>query len=229
MPVTISQPINEGDHIEYIEHTNPKIGDILDISEMEASTVIYYNNEEYKVPSASVHLELNGRPANPNTIVSDGSKIRYTKSERRATTVSDALLAVDFQPPVATSRMTFTILVNKRPADFTDPVKNGDTLDVILQSLDQPEQIPDYATLTAPPELSRQAMPAAQVQQMPHPANPATSPWTAPSPKPSTAQPAQQPQQHKSPFSAFRTLTTSAPDGTQKPRKPSIADFIRHD
>ena len=229
MPVTISQPINEGDHIEYIEHTNPKIGDILDISEMEASTVIYYNNEEYKVPSASVHLELNGRPANPNTIVSDGSKIRYTKSERRATTVSDALLAVDFQPPVATSRMTFTILVNKRPADFTDPVKNGDTLDVILQSLDQPEQIPDYATLTAPPELSRQAMPAAQVQQMPHPANPATSPWAAPSPKPSTAQPAQQPQQHKSPFSAFRTLTTSAPDGTQKPRKPSIADFIRHD
>ena len=61
--------------------------------------------------------------------------MRYQRSAKAAVTVSDALLAVNFNPPSATSRVSFTILVNGQPVDFTDPVKNGDTLEVKISPL----------------------------------------------------------------------------------------------
>ena len=73
--------------------------------------------------------------------------MRFMKSLRAATTVSDALLAVGFQPPAAKSRVSFTILVNKQPVNFTDPIKNGDELEVVIS---QPE-------ITAPQESFPQA------------------------------------------------------------------------
>ena len=135
-PATISMPIHEGDHIEYTAAEEPKLGDVLSISELDASIVIYYKNSEYKIPSASIELEVNGHKASPGTLLEEGASVRYLRSERKATTVSDALLAVGFQPPAMTSRMTFTILVNKQPVEFPDPIKNGDTLEVILKPLD---------------------------------------------------------------------------------------------
>ena len=50
--------------------------------------------------------------------------------------VSDALLAVNFRPPDTKSRMSFTIKVNGLPAEFADPVNNGDKLEVILKTPD---------------------------------------------------------------------------------------------
>ena len=135
-PATISMPIHEGDHIEYTAAEEPKLGDVLSISELDASIVIYYKNSEYKIPSASIELEVNGHKASPGTLLEEGASVRYLRSERKTTTVSDALLAVGFQPPAMTSRMTFTILVNKQPVEFPDPIKNGDTLEVILKPLD---------------------------------------------------------------------------------------------
>ena len=135
-PAAISQTIEEGDRIEFIGNDNPKLGDILDIKENEASLTIYYNKTECRIPSASIELIVNGRNASPGTLIEEGCDVRYVRSERTATTVSDALLAVNFQPPAATSRMKFTLLVNQQPAEFTDPVKNGDSLDVILTPID---------------------------------------------------------------------------------------------
>ena len=135
-PASISMPVHEGDHIEYIADDAPKLGDILNLSSSDTAIVIYYEGAEFQIPSASVELTVNGRKASPGTLISDGCDITYLKSERTATTVSDALLAVNFQAPAATSRMTFTILVNGKPVDFTDPVKNGDLLEVQLTSLD---------------------------------------------------------------------------------------------
>ena len=82
-----------------------------------------------------MRLTKDGKTATPETQLSDGCHITYEKSERRATTVSDALVAVGFEPPSATSRVSAQILVNSRPVDFTAPVKNGDTLAVQLRPL----------------------------------------------------------------------------------------------
>ena len=128
----LSTEVHEGDYIEYTAPDLPKLGDVLNVSELDASLVIYYEGQEHKIPSASISLEVNGHPASINTLIEDGSEVRYMQSMRAATTVSDALLAVGFQPPAASSRVSFTIMVNKQPVNFTDPVKNGDELEVII-------------------------------------------------------------------------------------------------
>ena len=123
---------------EYIADDEPRLSDILNISDADTNIVIFYDNQEYAIPAASIELMVNGRTASPGTLIGDGADITYKKTERQATTVSEALAAVNFQPPAANSRMTFTILVNGQSVEFTSPIKNGDILEVKLTPLDKP-------------------------------------------------------------------------------------------
>ena len=152
-PASISLPIHEGDHIEYLADETPKLGDILNLQDKDTSVRIYYENREYTIPSASIKLAVNGRSASPGTLIDEGCAITCEKSERAVTTVSDALLAVNFQPPAATSHLTFEILVNGQSVDFTAPVKNGDTLDVHLTDLSKslPTATTEPAAAAIPP------------------------------------------------------------------------------
>ena len=134
-PATISQPIHEGDHIDYIPHDEPKLGDVLKLKDTDTALTIYYEGNECKIPTGSLELTVNGRKASTGTILDDGCDVKFQRSAKAAVTVSDALLAVNFNPPSATSRVSFTILVNGQPVDFTDPVKNGDTLEVQITPL----------------------------------------------------------------------------------------------
>ena len=81
-------------------------------------------------------LSVNGRVSNENTIIEDGAQIVYEREEKNFVMVSDALLAVNFKPPPAKSRMSFVIKVNGKPAEFADPVKSGDELEIILKTPD---------------------------------------------------------------------------------------------
>ncbi len=133
----ISLPVHDGDSIEYIANDNPRVSDVLNLSGVNSSIKIYYSGEEYEVPTVSnIDLTVNNRPANMSTLIIDGAKINYRKSAKQVATVSDALLAVDFKPPPTDSRMSFEIKVNGVHADFAEPMKNGDTLEVILKSPD---------------------------------------------------------------------------------------------
>jgi hypothetical protein len=176
---------------------------------------------------------VNGRTASPGTIIDDGCDITYHTSARVATTVSDALLAVNFQPPAATSRVTFTILVNGIPVDFTDPVKNGDTLEVQLTSRDVPIT-PSLSATTAGTESG--ATPAASVP-------PAEAPAPAPVPSAvhgvptlSTINAADAaPMHHAEPNKHIPGLaeaigqSQASAAATDKPVRKSISDFIRRD
>ena len=134
----ISQQINDGDAIEYAANDTPKIADILkNIAGLNSAVKIFYSGQEFEVPTTTnIELTVNGREANLNTFVNDEAEISYKKSALKTITVSNALLAVDFQPPDPKSRMSFVIKVNDVPADFSSPMKNGDTLEVILKSPD---------------------------------------------------------------------------------------------
>ncbi len=144
---SLSDQVHQQDYIEYIAPELPKLGDVLNVSELDASLVIYYEGQEHKIPSATVNLEVNGHPASTNTLIQEGSQVRFMKSLRAATTVSDALLAVGFQPPAAKSRVSFTILVNKQPVNFTDPIKNGDELEVVISQPEPAATIQDSINL----------------------------------------------------------------------------------
>lgn len=151
-PGTLSQTVQDGDRIEYRLDNEPKLGDILNIDDLSAHLTILYNGAETKIPSAVVSLEVNDRPATVNTIIAEGSRVKYTRSEARATLVSTALASVGFVPPPATSRVTVDILVNGQPAQFTDPIKNGDALDIkIVPIATSP---PVFAATTPPAKNS---------------------------------------------------------------------------
>ena len=226
-PASISMPIHEGDHVEYIADEDPKLGDILNIKNADTNVLIYYENKEFAIPSANVELMVNGRTASPGTIIDDGCEVTYHTSERMTTTVSDALLAVNFQPPAATSRVNFTILVNGLPVDFTDPVKNGDTLEVKLSSRD----VPITPSLSAMPSGT-----AGMTAAAPSAAAPSAAPTAVHGvPTLGTINAADAtPMRHAEPSKHIPGLaeaigqsqSAAQPD---RPVRKSIADFIRRD
>lgn len=126
-----------GDAIEYVANDAIKVGEIVKDENLTSAIRIFYNGKEYSVPTATtILLSVNGRVSNENTIIEDGAEIIYEREEKNSVTVSDALLAVNFKPPPANSRVSFVIKVNGLPVEFPDPVKGGDNLEVILKTPD---------------------------------------------------------------------------------------------
>lgn len=133
----ISDVPQAGDAIEYVANDAIKLAEIIKDENRIAAIKIFYNDKEYAIPTTTtVLLSVNGRVSNENTIIEDGAEIAYEREEKNSVMVSDALLAVNFKPPPAASRMSFTIKVNGLPVDFADPVKSGDRLEVILKTPD---------------------------------------------------------------------------------------------
>ncbi len=126
-----------GDAIEYVANDALKVSAIIKDESRAAAIKIIYNGKEYSIPTATnVLLSVNGRISNENTIVEDGANIIYEREVKDTVMVSDALLAVNFKPPPAKSRVSFEIKINGLPADFAAPVKSGDNLEVILKTPD---------------------------------------------------------------------------------------------
>ena len=135
LPAPLSTMLHEGDVIEYEETAIPTVESVLDLSAAASYATITYEGREHQVPASGFSLTINGREASPGTVVEDGAVIAYQKGAGTAN-VSEALLAVGFTPPPATSRVTFTLLVNGVKADFTSPIHTGDTLEVAFTPLD---------------------------------------------------------------------------------------------
>ena len=134
---SLSSVLREGDAVTYEEADVPTIESVLDLSVAGSYAVITYEGKEHQVPASGFALTINGRAASPGTVVEDGAVIAYQKGTGSAN-VSEALLAVGFTPPPATSRVSFAILVNGVKADFTSPIRTGDTLEVIFTPLGNP-------------------------------------------------------------------------------------------
>ena len=133
----ISDVPKAGDAIEYVPNDAIKVGEIIKDESRASSVKIFYNGKEYKIPTTTtIMLSVNGRVSNENTIIEDGAEIIFEREEKNFVMVSDALLAVNFKPPPAKSRMSFVIKVNGTPAEFADPVKSGDELEIILKTPD---------------------------------------------------------------------------------------------
>ena len=140
-PAPLSTMLHEGDVIEYEETAIPTVESVLDLSAASSYATITYEGREHQVPASGFSLTINGREASPGTVVEDGAIIAYQKGTGTAN-VSEALLAVGFTPPPATSRVTFTLLVNGVKADFTSPIRTGDTLEVAFTPLESLNSAP---------------------------------------------------------------------------------------
>lgn len=150
-PAQIALPIKAGDVIDYDPQDSPKIADIVNAKELTVN--FNYKGEEYSIPATDLQIKLNGRDATLNAIIDDDAVITY-KAVQRQVMVSDALLAIDFKAPSARSRTKFEITVNGKPAEFVQPINNGDTLDIILTTAEGEtlEDVADQKTSPPPPE-----------------------------------------------------------------------------
>ncbi|WP_315444412.1 cell division FtsA domain-containing protein [uncultured Selenomonas sp.] len=148
----LSTMLHEGDVIEYEETAIPTIETVLDLS-ASSYAMITYEGREHAVPASGFALTINGREASPGTVVEDGSVITHQKGSGSAN-VSEALLAVGFTPPPATSRVTFTILVNGVKSDFTSPIHTGDTLEVAFTPLESLNNTSDVSPAPDTPAAS---------------------------------------------------------------------------
>ena len=133
----ISDVPKAGDAIEYVANDAIKVGEILKDDNRTSAVKIFYNDREYKIPTATtIMLSVNGRVSTENTIIEDGAQILYEREEKNFVLVSDALLAVNFKAPPAKSRVSFEIKVNGAPVEFTDLIKSGDRLEITLRTPD---------------------------------------------------------------------------------------------
>ena len=183
-PALLSTTLHEGDVIEYEETAIPTVESVLNLSDASAYVTIIYEGREHQVPASGFSLTINGREASSGTVVEDGAVIAYQKGTGSAN-VSEALFAVGFTPPPATSRVTFTILVNGNKADFTSPIRTGDTLAVTFTPLDQPNasaEKRDENTPVASAILGSIATRASLVQDVPPTAEGSTPTASKPAP-----------------------------------------------
>ena len=140
MDTQLDEPVRPNDRIEYVDSPSPKVADIISYIGINAYIKISYEGQEVQIPTmSSLELKVNGRPSNLNTIVEDGAEIVCKKTSRKSVTVSDALLAVKFNPPNPKSRLSFEIRVNGHPVDFTDSIRENDKLEIVLRTPDGKE------------------------------------------------------------------------------------------
>lgn len=139
-PIPISEPIHPNDSIEYIEPDLPKLGEVVNISELQKDILFFYEGKEFTLEPPPIKFEVNGRSASVNTIINEGAEIRYTRPKKMFMTVSDALLAVKFETPAPETRTQVTLLINGRPVEFNDPIKSGDTLEIVMKTPEEAEE-----------------------------------------------------------------------------------------
>ena len=80
-------------------------------------------------------ITMNHTNASLDEIAKDGAEIVYEVADKGNPILSDVLLAVNYKPPSALSKVKVEILLNHQPAEYTTLVKGGDTIDVITTSL----------------------------------------------------------------------------------------------
>lgn len=134
---TLSTPVGPGDELFFAEPQPPLLSSVLGLSPDEKQFVVLFNGKECRLSSAQYKLQVDGREADLGAPVEDGTEIVYEISEKATFIVSDILLAADFKPPSALSKVKFDILLNGKPVEFTAPVKNRDSIDIVITPIEE--------------------------------------------------------------------------------------------
>ncbi len=132
---TVSQPLEPNDSITFIEPKEPTLGRLLNLDSLDKGIKIYFNQKEYLIPTSHYKITMNHTNASLDEIAKDGAEIVYEVADKGNPILSDVLLAVNYKPPSALSKVKVEILLNHQPAEYTTLVKGGDTIDVITTSL----------------------------------------------------------------------------------------------
>ncbi|MDR3589587.1 MAG: cell division FtsA domain-containing protein [Negativicutes bacterium] len=130
----LSTTIRDNDKISVAAVPPPSLAELLGLDEqaLECYTVLF-NNAACRVPIRRYTFSLGGQPAKPSDTAVPGTAVEYTCYEV-SPTVSDILLAAEFDPKSLPPASRVIILLNGQPAEYTTPVKNGDQMELQIIS-----------------------------------------------------------------------------------------------
>lgn len=136
IPAQASTPVTAHDAIKVIHPPEPTLGELLGIDNSDQDVLtLSFNGTTCSIPLRRLIIKMNNTVAKPTDIAPRGSVIEFSSTQRQHPTITDVLLAADFNPRNLPSGSTVTIQLNKQPTEYTAIVKNGDEVDVIVTAM----------------------------------------------------------------------------------------------
>lgn len=130
---TLSSAVRDNDIIGIHLGEPPTVAELLGFGEdTNAYCQVLFNGVKCPVPLRRQTVQLDGKTVELSRVVPPGAVIDFTAYEIKPT-VSDVLLAADFDPKTLPATGRIDILVNGQLAEYTTPVKNGDNVDVVIR------------------------------------------------------------------------------------------------
>ncbi|KYZ74740.1 cell division protein [Anaerosporomusa subterranea] len=113
--------------------TPPTITEVLGLDSFREETlVVQFNGTPCRLPARRQSLLCDNQPISPDALAPIGGNITYTVSQTPPT-VSDVLLAADFDPRSLPLGSQVNVLLNGRTVEYLAPVKNGDQIEVTVK------------------------------------------------------------------------------------------------
>lgn len=129
----MSSAITHNDSISYSPAAQPRIRDVVGYKDDPSDYIrITFNGKTCLVPSRRFTLSVNGQPAAMADLAAKGAVIEYNVYSQSQPTVSEALLAAQFNPKTLPAGSRIGVVLNGQMAEYTSLVKNGDALEIIV-------------------------------------------------------------------------------------------------
>lgn len=132
-PASLATVIEANAVIRIKDAAPPTVAEILglDASTQETLT-IHFNGTPCTLPARRQSLLCDNQPITPDSIAPEGRNITY-KLAQSVPTVSDVLLAAEFNPHTLPADSQVSILLNGQTTEYLSPVKSGDHIDIVIK------------------------------------------------------------------------------------------------
>jgi cell division protein FtsA len=134
-PADLKSPVANNDSITVSPIAQPCAGDLVGHHDAPDDYItIHFNGSPCLVPTRRFSLLVNGQPAPLTATVPDGSSMEYTVYSQSQPTISEALLAAEFNPREVAPGSRIDVKLNGQSAEYTSLVKNGDSMEIIVSA-----------------------------------------------------------------------------------------------
>lgn len=125
--------VNHNDSISYSPASQPRVRDVIGHKDDPSDYIkISFNGKPCLVPVKRFTLTVNGQPATMNEYAPTGCEIEFNVYSQSQPTVSEALLAAQFNPKSLPAGSRISVMLNGLLTEYTSFVKNGDSLEIVV-------------------------------------------------------------------------------------------------
>lgn len=132
-PAEFDSTVPANSQLEVNPPATPTIGEVLGLDpSAEEKLQLYFNGAACTLPAKRYTLTCDNQATQLQMIAPNYSSICYSVS-LLPPTVSDVLLAADFNPRALPPGSQVVVLLNERLVEYVAPVKNGDKIDILVK------------------------------------------------------------------------------------------------